>query len=81
MEVDIATIEVRAASGTPGALEYGIGMRSADDSHGRRGLSMPAEAVHADRNVGSGNAHETATYVVDKGKPLVVPADERTEVS
>jgi len=26
------------------------------------------------RNVGSGNASELATYVVDKGKPLVVTA-------
>ena len=32
---------------------------------------VPAEAVHAVRNVGSGNAAELATYVVEKGKPLI----------
>jgi hypothetical protein len=39
------------------------------------------EAVHAVKNVGTGNAQELATYVVEKGKPLIVAADERTEVS
>ena len=34
-------------------------------------LLVPAEAVHAVRNVGSGNAAELATYVVEKGKPLL----------
>jgi quercetin dioxygenase-like cupin family protein len=32
---------------------------------------VPAETIHAVRNVGSGNAAELATYVVEKGKPLV----------
>ena len=31
---------------------------------------VPAETVHAVRNVGAGNAVELATYVVEKGKPL-----------
>ena len=35
-------------------------------------LFIPAGTVHAARNVGSGNAAELATYVVEKGKPLVV---------
>jgi mannose-6-phosphate isomerase-like protein (cupin superfamily) len=34
-------------------------------------LTVPAGAVHAVRNVGSGNAAELATYVVEKGKPLI----------
>jgi quercetin dioxygenase-like cupin family protein len=34
-------------------------------------LTVPAGAVHAVRNVGSGNAAELATYVVEKGKPLL----------
>ena len=34
-------------------------------------LFIPAETVHAARNVGSGNAAELATYVVEKGKPLL----------
>ena len=32
---------------------------------------VPAETVHTARNVGTGNAAELATYVVEKGKPLV----------
>jgi quercetin dioxygenase-like cupin family protein len=38
-------------------------------------LTVPAETVHAVRNVGNGNAAELATYVVEKGKPLLSPAD------
>lgn len=38
-------------------------------------LFIPAGAIHAVKNVGSGNAAELATYVVEKGKPLVVPAE------
>jgi oxalate decarboxylase/phosphoglucose isomerase-like protein (cupin superfamily) len=33
-------------------------------------LFIPAGTVHAAKNVGSGNAAELATYVVEKGKPL-----------
>jgi quercetin dioxygenase-like cupin family protein len=35
-------------------------------------LFIPAGTVHEVVNVGSGNAAELATYVVEKGKPLVV---------
>jgi quercetin dioxygenase-like cupin family protein len=34
-------------------------------------LFIPAGTIHAAKNVGSGNAAELATYVVEKGKPLV----------
>lgn len=34
-------------------------------------LFVPAGAVHAAKNVGSGNGAELATYVVEKGKPLI----------
>ncbi len=34
-------------------------------------LFIPAGTIHAARNVGSGNAAELATYIVEKGKPLV----------
>ena len=34
-------------------------------------LTVPAETVHAVRNVGTGTAAELATYVVEKGKPLI----------
>ena len=35
-------------------------------------LFIPAGTIHEVRNVGGGNAAELATYVVEKGKPLVV---------
>ncbi|HEY1962373.1 MAG TPA: cupin domain-containing protein [Rhizomicrobium sp.] len=37
-------------------------------------LFIPYGTVHAAKNVGKGAASELATYVVEKGKPLVVPA-------
>lgn len=36
-------------------------------------LFIPGGAVHAVKNVGTGNAAELATYIVEKGEPLVVP--------
>jgi quercetin dioxygenase-like cupin family protein len=38
-------------------------------------LTVPAGAVHEVRNVGNGNAAELATYVVEKGKPLITLAE------
>lgn len=35
-------------------------------------LFIPAGAVRGVKNVGSGNAEEPATYIVEKGKPLVI---------
>jgi quercetin dioxygenase-like cupin family protein len=35
-------------------------------------LFIPAGKIHSVKNVGSGNAAELATYIVEKGKPLVV---------
>jgi quercetin dioxygenase-like cupin family protein len=34
-------------------------------------LFIPAGAIHAAKNVGSGTASELATYIVEKGKPLL----------
>jgi quercetin dioxygenase-like cupin family protein len=34
-------------------------------------LTVPAERVHAVRNIGDGRATELATYVVEKDKPLL----------
>ena len=36
-------------------------------------LFIPAGTFHAVRNIGSGKAVELATYIVEKGKPLLVP--------
>lgn len=37
-------------------------------------LFIPAGAVHAVRNIGDGHGAELATYVVEKGKPLITLA-------
>jgi quercetin dioxygenase-like cupin family protein len=37
-------------------------------------LFIPAGTVHSARNLGTGNAVELATYIVEKGRPLIVPA-------
>jgi quercetin dioxygenase-like cupin family protein len=34
-------------------------------------LFVPAGAVHSAKNVGTGNAAELATYIVEKGQPLL----------
>ncbi len=38
-------------------------------------LFIPAGTIHAARNVGKVNGTELATYIVEKGKPLVVAAE------
>jgi quercetin dioxygenase-like cupin family protein len=35
-------------------------------------LFIPAGTLHGARNVGSGTGSELATYIVEKGKPLIV---------
>jgi quercetin dioxygenase-like cupin family protein len=55
-----------------GTLEYEVdGMPLATLNAGDV-LFVPAETVHAVRNVGSGNAAELATYVVPKNEPFLV---------
>jgi quercetin dioxygenase-like cupin family protein len=57
-----------------GTLEYQIeGQPTATVKPGDV-LFVPAGAIHSVRNVGSGNGAELATYVVEKGKPLVTLA-------
>jgi quercetin dioxygenase-like cupin family protein len=34
-------------------------------------LFIPAGTIHAAKNVGNGNAAELATYIVEKGKPIL----------
>jgi quercetin dioxygenase-like cupin family protein len=58
-----------------GTLEYAIDGQQAKTYSAGEALMVPAETVHAVRNVGSGNAAELATYVVEKGKPLLVLAE------
>jgi quercetin dioxygenase-like cupin family protein len=37
-------------------------------------LFIPSGVIHGVTNVGKGHAAELATYIVEKGKPLLVPA-------
>jgi quercetin dioxygenase-like cupin family protein len=55
-----------------GRLEYEIEGRPAVTLGAGEVLFVPAGIVHAARNAGPGNGAELATYVVEKGKPLVV---------
>jgi quercetin dioxygenase-like cupin family protein len=54
-----------------GTLEYQIDGEPPRTVEAGEALTVPAEAVHAVRNVGDGDATELATYVVEKGKPLI----------
>ena len=54
-----------------GTLEYRLEGQPAVRVSAGEVFFVPAETVHTARNVGSGNAAELATYVVEKGKPLV----------
>jgi quercetin dioxygenase-like cupin family protein len=55
-----------------GTLEYAIDDQPPKTYSAGEALMVPAETVHAVRNVGTGNAAELATYVVEKGKPFLV---------
>lgn len=57
-----------------GSLEYAIDGKPPVTLKAGDVLFVPYGVVHAARNVGSDEASELATYVVEKGKPLVVPA-------
>ena len=55
-----------------GSLEYQVEGKPPTTVKAGEVLFVPAETIHAVKNVGTGNAAELATYVVEKGKPLVV---------
>ena len=55
-----------------GSLEYQIEGKPPVTLKAGDVLFVPAGAIHVAKNVGSSNAAELATYVVEKGKPLVV---------
>lgn len=57
-----------------GVLEYQVDGEPPVTVKAGEVLFIPAEAIRTVRNIGSGNAAELATYVAEKGKPLVVPA-------
>jgi quercetin dioxygenase-like cupin family protein len=58
-----------------GSLEYQVDGQPTRTYNAGDALTVPAGVIHAVRNVGSGNAAELATYVVEKGKPLITVVD------
>ncbi len=55
-----------------GLIEYKIDGKPAVTLKPGDVLFVPAGAIHSAKNVGTGNAAELATYIVDKTKPLSV---------
>lgn len=60
---------------TGGSLEYTLAGRPPVTLEAGDVLFIPAGTVHEVRNAGSGKGTELATYVVAKGRPLVVLAE------
>jgi quercetin dioxygenase-like cupin family protein len=54
-----------------GLLEYRLEGQPPVTLEAGEALFIPAGTIHAARNVGNSNAAELATYIVEKGKPLV----------
>ena len=54
-----------------GTLEYYIGDQPPVKVKPGDVLFVPAGTVHSAKNIGTGNGAELATYVIEKGKPLV----------
>ncbi len=57
-----------------GTIEFRIDGRPPEILRAGETRFIPAGTVHAARNAGKGVASVLATYIVEKGKPLVVPA-------
>ena len=56
-----------------GLLEYRLEGKPPVTLKAGEALFIPAGTIHSAKNVGGGNAAELATYIVEKGKPLVAP--------
>ena len=57
-----------------GSLEYQLEGKPPVTLKAGEVLFIPAGTIHSAKNVGSVNGAELATYIVEKGKPLVTPA-------
>ena len=57
-----------------GTMEYQFDGKPPVTLKAGEALFIPAGAVHSAKNVGSGQASELATYIVEKGKPVLVLA-------
>ena len=58
-----------------GSLEYQVEGKPPVTLKAGDVLFIPAGTIHAAKNVGTGKGAELATYVVEKGKPLVMVAE------
>ena len=58
-----------------GSLEYQLQGKQPVTLKAGDVLFVPAGTIHAAKNVGSGIASELATYIVEKGKPLLTLAE------
>jgi len=54
-----------------GTLEYQVGGTPARAYKAGDVLLVPAGTPHTAKNIGNGNGAELATYIVEKGKPLI----------
>ena len=54
-----------------GTLEYQLDGQPPVTLKAGQALFIPAGAIHTAKNVGSSNAAELATYIVEKAKPLL----------
>ena len=57
-----------------GTLEYDVDGKPPVTLKAGEVLFIPYGVIHSAKNVGNDNAAELATYIVEKGKPLVTPA-------
>ena len=55
-----------------GSIEYDVDGRSPATLIAGDVLFIPAGTIHSAKNIGSGMSVELGTYVIEKGKPLVV---------
>jgi quercetin dioxygenase-like cupin family protein len=58
-----------------GSLEYQVEGKAPVTLKAGDVLFIPIGTIHSAKNVGSGTASELATYIVEKGKPLVTAAE------
>ena len=58
-----------------GSLEYWVEGKPPTTVKTGEVFFVPAETIHAVKNVGTTNAAELAAYFVEKGKPLLVLAE------
>ena len=57
-----------------GTWEYQVEGKGAMTLHAGDVAFVPSGTKHGAKNIGSGKGAAVATYIVEKGKPLVVPA-------